>query len=316
MATKKKFSPALSPIEKIYQQYDLLTESNRKLADFIIENPELATFKSLNELKSLTGISDATIIRFAYELGYGSFKELREDLADYIRKIIYTQKPETRKVDSGETSIESVVDADINYIKRTMDGVDRNRFAILVDKVVKARTIWVMGARISAFVAEFLAFQLTRLGYRAWPIARGRRSLLEQALDIEADDLVIVFDQIIYSPDVYDAVEFLAGNTRKVTISTLTSDPLAQIVQHSDLSFFLDLSGQKDFSLISLSAPMAFVNALIESVYAKDPEKAGKKIRSYEDNVLSRASYAMSITVKRKRNKRYATKKEEKQVLP
>ena len=78
---------SLNAVERIYRNYAGFTESNKILADFFLNNLEMATFKSVNELRNLTGVSDATVIRFAYELGYSSFKEFREHLADYIRKI-------------------------------------------------------------------------------------------------------------------------------------------------------------------------------------------------------------------------------------
>lgn len=299
----------LNAVERIYRSYPDFTESNRILADFFMNNLEIATFKSVNELKTLAGVSDATVIRFAYELGYSSFKEFREHLADYIRKIIYSKLPDSESKDHGASSIETVMRADIDYITRTMEAVDRERFAQFVTLVAKAKTIYVMGWRISSFLAEFLAFQLQRMGYNARAVVRERRPLVEQVLHIEEGDMLVAFDQIIYSTEIYDAVEYLARNKPGTPIVTLTSDPLAQIVQHADLSFFLDFSGQRDFSLISLSAPMCFVNSLIESLFARDPARARERLQLYEKSVLTRPQYAMLITPWKAPKKRTVPKK-------
>ncbi|MGD8564049.1 MAG: hypothetical protein PVG03_16020, partial [Desulfarculaceae bacterium] len=54
-------------IQQIRQRYQGLSSSHKKVAEFVLENLEVATFVSLNELASRIGVSDATLIRFAQE---------------------------------------------------------------------------------------------------------------------------------------------------------------------------------------------------------------------------------------------------------
>jgi DNA-binding MurR/RpiR family transcriptional regulator len=120
---------------------------------------------------------------------------------------------------------------------------------------------------------------------------------LEQVLNLKKGDILIVFDLLLYSREVYDAVSYVGAKLPEVTIATFTNDPLAQIVQYSDLPFFLDLSGQRDFSIISLTAPMCLINALVEKVIAQNPDKAHKALSLYEKEVLAKSSYALSQTI-------------------
>jgi len=297
----KKAPPKyLSAVERIYQRYENFTESHKAIADFFLNNLEMATFKSLHELEALIGVSDATIVRFAYDLGYGTFKDFREHLAEYIRKIIYCKLPEAPGIRSGN-SFERTVNADIMYVRQTMDAVDGVRFSRLVDMLCKAKSIYVMGWRISSFLAEFTVFQLQRIGYDARAIVRERRPILEQTAAIKPDDMLLVFDQIVYSAEVYDAVKYLATSRPDIPIVTVTSDPLAHIVQHASLSFFLDLCGQKAFSLISLTAPMCFINALAEAVFSQNVEQATTCLQRYEQLVWENSHYAMIAKPKTQR---------------
>lgn len=285
---------------EIRERYQGLSESHRKVAKFVLENLEVATFLSLNELSARIGVSDATLIRFAQELGFGGFKEFRENLADYIRKIIYSRMPPVEEKGGDRGLLERVTDADVAYVQRTMQAVSPGRLEQWLDLVTAAEGIYCMGWRISSFLAEFLAFQLRRVGYRAQALVRERRTLLEQVLDLGRGDLLIVFDQLLYSTEVFEAVEYLGRQGRGVKIVTVTTDPLAQIVQYADLSFFLDLSGQRDFSIISLTAPMCLINALVEGVIARDPQKARRALSRYEKEVLSRRQHAMILNPKTK----------------
>lgn len=283
-------------IQTIRRRYDSLSEAHKKVAEFVIDNLEKATFASLSDMAAQIGVSDATLIRFAQEFGFHGFKEFREHLADYIRKIIYTKLPAG---DGGGRESGSVVDrvagADTRYIQRTMAGVDRDRFDRLVTSVVKAGRVFCMGWRISSFLAEFMAFQLRRLSYDTRAIIRERRTLLEQVLDLDKGDLLIVFDMMLYSTEVYEAVEYVGINRPGVQIVTVTNDPLAQIVQFADLSFFIDMAGHGEFSIISLTAPMSFINATVEGVVQAEPKRAASSLTRYEREVLSRRRHAMII---------------------
>ncbi len=298
MAKRVKRERSADLIQRIRDRYDSLSESHKKVAEFVLDNLEVATFVSLNEISGRIGVSDATLIRFAQEMGYGGFKEFREHLADYIRKIIYTQKPTLEHTEAESSALGKVMAADIQYITRTLEGVNGQWFKDTVAAIVSAKRIYCMGWRISSFLAEFLAFQLRRLSYDAHPIVRERRTLLEQVLELGKGDLLIVFDQLLYSTEVFEAVEYVGVHAPEVTIVTVTNDPLAQIVQYADMSFFLDLVGQRDFSIISLTAPMSLINAIIEEVIAKKPRKAKRALTRYEDDVLSRQRHALVLKPK------------------
>ena len=284
-------------IRSIRERYETLSDSHQKVAEFVLDNLEVATFLSLNELSARIGVSDATLIRFAQEMGFTGFKEFREHLADFIRKIIYSRKPhlKTPGKDGESGLLDTILQADINYLQNTLAGIDRESFRKFIGLLQKAERIFCMGWRASSFLAEFLAFQLKRLDYEASAMVRERRTLLEQVFYLKKGDVLVVFDQWLYATEVFQAVEYLKRNRPEVPIVTFTNDPLAGVVQYADLSFFIDLSGQRDFSILSLTAPMCLINAVVEGVFSKNPQKARDALQRYEDVVLSKKEHAMVL---------------------
>ena len=294
MSGKGKSPETLDVIRSIQQKYDQLSDSHKLVADYVLKNPESATLLTVSELAKQIGTSDATLVRFAREVGFEGYKQMREHLAEYIRRAIYAQKPSLEQPPRTGGVLERVKDLDLAYITRTIEGVDPGRFQRLADEISQAKRVFCLGWRISSFLAEFLAFQLTRLGLNSRPVVRERRSLLEQVLNLKKGDILIVFDLLLYSREVYDAVAYVSTKLKEVKIATFTNDPLAQIVQYSDLPFFLDLSGQRDFSIISLTAPMCLINALVEKIIAQNPQRAQKALSLYEKEVLTKSRYALS----------------------
>ena len=56
------------------------SKSHRRLADFILENLHEVAFLSINELSQRTGISPATITRFARRLDFQGYPDLQRGL--------------------------------------------------------------------------------------------------------------------------------------------------------------------------------------------------------------------------------------------
>jgi DNA-binding MurR/RpiR family transcriptional regulator len=298
MANQTTEQGGSSIIQIIRDHYNDLSDTHRKVADFILQNLEKATFSSLMEISEETGVSDASIIRFARELGFKGYQELRDNLIDYIRKIIYPKHKST--IFGGQNQhplIDLVMKKDIEYITKTMTNVDNKDFDTLIKYIFSAKRIFCMGWGYSSFLAEFLAFGLRFLSYEAFPVIRERRPLVQQVMFLKENDILIVFDLLLYSTEVLEAVEHVYSKGKNTKIVTITNGPLAHVVEFSDLNFFCDLSGH-EFQIISLSAPMCFINCILEMIVAKNPKKADRAMHEFQRVVMPNTMYYSQIDPK------------------
>jgi DNA-binding MurR/RpiR family transcriptional regulator len=241
------------------------------------------------EISKDIGTSDASIIRFAKEIGYKGYQDLRQSLIWYIRRIIYpSQKLSFHFNENGQSHplIETVMEKDVDYIIKTISKIDTDDFDTLVQFICSAKRIFCMGWGMSSFLAEYLAFNLRFLSYQAIDVTRERRPLIQQILPMDKNDILITFDLMMYSVEIIEAIEYIHKKNSDIKIITITNDPKAQIVQYSHLCFFIDILGQQ-FRLISLTAPFCFINAIIEQVYDNDSEKAKKALNEIQKVIFS-----------------------------
>jgi DNA-binding MurR/RpiR family transcriptional regulator len=274
-------------LQLIRDTYGNFNDTNRKISDFIFNNLELATFASLTEISKKVGVSDATLVRFARELGYKGFTELREDLVAYIRQIIYpAEKASLLEGQDKHPLIDLVTNKDIEYITKTMAGIYKQDFDKLIDYILAARQIFCMGWGISSFLAEYLSFCLRLFSLNAFPVIRERRPMVQQLLFIEKDDLLIAFDQLLYSAEVLEAIKYVYEKNVGARLVTFTNQPRAQIVQFSDINFTIDMSGH-EFMLISLTAPFCFINAIAEQIAAKNTGRTEAALGEFQRVVQS-----------------------------
>ncbi|MBW2619570.1 MAG: MurR/RpiR family transcriptional regulator, partial [Deltaproteobacteria bacterium] len=126
MAKQKRKHDKMNVVQMINSRYDQMNSTNKNIADFILQNLEKATFYTLSDISREIGFSDATLIRFAKELGYSGYRGLRADLVNYIKQII---QPAHKKAFIGtneqDSITEMVMKRDIEYISRTISKIDR-----------------------------------------------------------------------------------------------------------------------------------------------------------------------------------------------
>ena len=57
-----------------------MSRGQRKVAQFVIDNPTLVTTHIASEVGQLIGVSESTVIRFCYAMELGGFSELQEEI--------------------------------------------------------------------------------------------------------------------------------------------------------------------------------------------------------------------------------------------
>ena len=88
------FSEGKTVVEMIREKYNQIFMAERKVADFVLENPERAVNANVSELANLSGVSDATVIRFCKRIGFQGHYQFRITLSRDLGRIMggYSRK--------------------------------------------------------------------------------------------------------------------------------------------------------------------------------------------------------------------------------
>lgn len=73
-------------LENIKEQYDCIFSAEKKVADFILQNPQKAVESNVSELARLSGVSDAMVVRMCHHVGYTGYCQFRIALARDLGK--------------------------------------------------------------------------------------------------------------------------------------------------------------------------------------------------------------------------------------
>ncbi|QQO07937.1 MurR/RpiR family transcriptional regulator [Breznakiella homolactica] len=154
---------------KKLEQSKIATE--KKLAEFILENPNRVISMSITELAEKAGTSTAAIVRLCKKLDYKGFQEFRIAIAKEIytkRYVTHRDRQTSLNYDSESTVgeiVSNILDVVSDAVKNTDKLINRNNISVVVEKIKKARSILIVGSGASGIVGRDLHQKLCRLGY-------------------------------------------------------------------------------------------------------------------------------------------------------
>lgn len=149
---------------KIRSAYSNLPTAERKVADFILENPSRASLMVINEIADAAGVSVPSVTRLAKKLGYNGFLDFRVALASGSSSIESLKSDPIRSDDTDEAVIEKVFLSSMRAMEDTLKATNRQKLAETAGKCAVANRIFVVGVESSSILAEELAMQMVAAG--------------------------------------------------------------------------------------------------------------------------------------------------------
>ena len=148
--------------EEINDRMSSFSKGQKQIASYILEHYDKAAYMTAARLGSLVNVSESTVVRFAIELGFDGYPALQHALQEIVRaRLTSFQRIEVTNDRIGDGDVLSrVLLSDAEKIKHTLEGIDREDFGEAVERIVSARTIYIMGVRSSAALAGFLKYSL------------------------------------------------------------------------------------------------------------------------------------------------------------
>lgn len=138
-----------------------LSKRQQKVARYIAENFETAAFMTAEYLAHAAGVSESTVIRFASEMGYGSYSQLRRALQDVLRGRIGILEQQT-ETDSSEV-IHRAVQRTEKALRDTDDSANAAAFDRLCACLREAQNICICGQGRAYALARYAAACLCEL---------------------------------------------------------------------------------------------------------------------------------------------------------
>ncbi|MBN2149281.1 MAG: MurR/RpiR family transcriptional regulator [Anaerolineales bacterium] len=256
----------------ISDHYDELTKSEKRIADFMRQNQDEATFLSASEIAERLELSEATMVRFARSLGFDSYPALRTALQEKFRHIVTHSARLRSRLDELHVTgdiFERLVASEINFLTESLQTLDRNAFNQAVELLRTHQRVFVFGLGPSISLVDLLEIRLTRSARHVIPLRVAGKEMLEPLLLMGKDDLLIAIGFINITPPLKIVIE--QANLHKTPV-ILVTDTLGPLVGDKATVTLAARRGPVS-AFHSLTVPMTLINALLLALSSVDQER-------------------------------------------
>ena len=270
---------------KIENMRSKLSKGQKRIAEYIEEHYDKAAFITASKLGETVGVSESTVVRFAVEIGYDGYPKLQKAMQELIKdKLTSVQRIEVTSTRFGDDNIlESVLNQDIEKIKRTIDEISHEDFNAAVKAIVEAKNIYIFAVRSSSALANFLGYYFDLIFGNVRVVSTTSKiEIYEKLLHINENDVIIGISFPRYSKTAVEGMKF--ASDRNASVIAITDSMISPLVAPAD--HVLLASSDMASIVDSLVAPLSLINALIvATVLAKKAsvESTFQRLETYWD---------------------------------
>ncbi len=266
-----------------------LSTAEQRVARIVAEDPGEAARRTITELATAAGTSEATVIRFCRSVGMEGYPQLRIRLAAEAARQV---SPPDARVVGGDIPpgadmaqiIATIAFNDARAVEETAGQLDPAVMEQVVDLLHGASRVDIFGAGASGFVASDLQQKLHRIGRTAyyWPDIH---TALPSAALLAKGDVAI---GISHSGTTTDVIEVLETARRHgATTVALTNFPRSPIADAAD--FVLTTAARETTyragAMASRLAQLTVIDCLFVGVAARNRTRTRRALEATAESV-------------------------------
>jgi len=247
---------------RILDKYETLSKQHKKVADYIIFNIDEVIFFPISKLATTINVSNATIVRFAQNLGYPGFNEFRDSLFEYQKKYLSPGQRIRQSIDEfkdGSFTYENSVKREINFLEKSISSINHNIFINSIRAMCSAESIYIFGSGPNEMLAYHLHFRLRRFKCRTQLVNSPGKEIPEHLLLLSEKDIAVIYNFAKPNEETMRLVEVL--REKKVPIVLITDILTPPMIKKIDYLLCAERGVVGTFP--SPVVPMAITNALI-----------------------------------------------------
>ena len=274
---------------RIRQRYAGFAQSDKKLADFLLSQPDRARHLSSQQLASEAGVSQSSVVKFAQKIGFKGFPALKLAISEAL---VSNPNPQSMPVHNqirGDDPMrlvgEKLIKENVAAMHATLDVNTEEK--LLLESVAMlrgARRIILTGIGASGLVARNFGCKLTKIGLNAI-VEQDMHALLATVQAMDPDDLLLAISYSGERREINMATdEALRVGGKILAITGFTPNALQQRATRC-LYTITEEQATRSAAISSTSAQMMLTDLLFMALVQQDLERAPERIRHSEELV-------------------------------
>lgn len=238
--------------------YENMTQVERSVADFFIENTDDMDFSSRN-ISRLLYVSEATLSRFAKKCGY---KGYREFIFSYEKDLEFERASAGKEKDVSLFT-RKVQNSYQNLLQESFKILDEKQIRRIAGMLNNSRRVLVYGVGNSGYVAQEFQLRFMRIGLDVVAITDSQMMQMSAAL-VEKDMLVIAISLSGKTKEIIDSIRI--AKKREAAVIFITANPDVEVA--SMCEEVLRVAALKNLDAGTKISPQFSILVMIDVLYS------------------------------------------------
>lgn len=252
--------------EQIKEHYAALSPGQKKAASFYMDHPQEAALLTAFEIGKRAGVSETTVIRLAYALGFSGYAELQRSLRSEWLPARTDSEGVTANYDNDDDRlIQQTIHQERQILQQLGEQTKAADIEAAADLLIRADHIYIGGFGSSHAAAHWLFYALKQIRNNV-QISSPEGFMTEDLCDLTEHSTAVIFSFPRYRQEPVQALQ-IAKKTGAHTIA-FTDRPLSPAGQLADTTFTsVRSSGADTHSIVSI---LVIADILLAAIRNRD----------------------------------------------
>lgn len=217
-------------LQIIKKRYVSLSEVEKKIANYILENPQKVINMTTRLLAAKTSVSEGSIIKFSNKLGFIGFSKLKINIAQNLtdnNNFIFDTITEE---DNPKIALSKMIENTISALRSTYEIISLDDFKKFADLLINVKKrIEIYGVGSSSMIANDAYYRLLRIGLPVNAVVDAHICSISASM-LDDQCVALGISHTGRTIETLRAMEIAKSKKAKtICITSYTDSPLAQL---------------------------------------------------------------------------------------
>lgn len=261
--------------ESIKEKIDELSAGQKKVGQYILANLEESSYNTLAKISRESGVSETTVIRFAYTLGFESFSAMQNELR---RELLGNSFKEEERPDADNV-YHQILNHEIEILEKTKKMLNIPQMDLAAKRLQDSDAVLSVANRTTYPAALWFAEILGKYREKVFAVRPEGSDFFSSLLSITSRTAIVAVSFARYSKMTAEFVKL--AKSRGAFIIMITDNPLCLSASYGDIVFTTE-SNRDETGINTISSATAILNVMASAMRRLDSKKASLRLNELE----------------------------------
>jgi DNA-binding MurR/RpiR family transcriptional regulator len=286
LSIDSKIRPDEGLLEYLEKNFDHFTPTQKILVNYLTTNIDEAAFLTADEIAGKISTVPSTITRFAKEIGFSGFPEIKNKLREILISKVNSidqfngqfEKAKRLKINDKKNAIQSSLSCDLLNLKKLIAMKNEANIKKFVDILSSARKKYIVSSRSSYSLGHFFFFQTNKILSGTMFQDNYDGGMFDVIKELSSEDVVVAISFPRYTKSTFDFA-YLA-NEKGASVLSITDSRLSPLYNLSAVSLLCPCESPSSFH--SYVAVLALINAILGELFYRHYDPAIQNLKEEE----------------------------------